>query len=174
MTPGASDPRLYRPHVARNRQPILDVLRRVLPQTGLVLEIASGSGEHAIHFAAALPHLSWQPTDLDAEALASIAAHHTESGVANVLAPLALDVTARRWPVECADAIVCINMIHISPWSASEGLVAVRRARLLLAAFFTSMAPTASAASTPRRAIVRLTAGCGRRMRAGACAISMT
>jgi len=90
-----------------------------------LLHAPAGRGIDAeIHFAAALPHLSWQPTDLDAEALASIAAHHTESGVANVLAPLALDVTARRWPVECADAIVCINMIHISPWSASEGLVA--------------------------------------------------
>ncbi len=119
-----SDPRIYRPHVARNREPILDVLRRVLPGHGLVLEVASGSGEHAAYFAAHLPALSWQPSDPDPAALASIAAHRATAGMPNLLAPLLLDVSASRWPVERADAIVCNNMIHISPWSACEGLMA--------------------------------------------------
>jgi len=119
-----SDPRLYYPHVARNRDPILDVLRRVLPQHGLVLEIASGSGEHVAYFAARMPSLSWQPTDPDATALASIAAHRQAANAPNLLAPLRLDVTAETWPVARADAIVCNNMIHIAPWAATEGLIA--------------------------------------------------
>jgi SAM-dependent methyltransferase len=119
-----SDPRQYRPHVARNREPILDVLKRVLPQRGLVLEIASGSGEHAAYFAQALPSLTWQPSDPDASALSSIAAHRDDVGLANLLAPLHLDVTAAAWPVGHADAILCCNMIHISPWAACEGLMA--------------------------------------------------
>lgn len=119
-----ADPRLYRPHVARNREPILDVLRRVLPAQGLVLEVASGSGEHAAYFAQHLPTLSWQPSDPDPAALASIAAHRAAVGVPNLLAPLHLDVTSAPWPVERADAIVCNNMIHISPWAATEGLLA--------------------------------------------------
>jgi SAM-dependent methyltransferase len=122
--PEAPDPRLYRPHVARNREPILAVLRRVLPAQGLALEIASGSGEHAIYFAQQLPALTWQPSDPDAEALASIAAHRAAAGVPNVLAPLRLDVTAEPWPLERAEAIVCNNMIHIAPWAAAEGLFA--------------------------------------------------
>jgi SAM-dependent methyltransferase len=119
-----SDPRLYRPHVARNRDPILDVLRRVLPPCGTVLEIASGSGEHAAYFAKELPSLIWQPTDPDTRALSSIAAHRADANAANLLAPLQLDVTSARWPVERADAVMCNNMIHISPWAASEGLMA--------------------------------------------------
>jgi hypothetical protein len=119
-----SDPRLYHPHVARNRAAILDVLRRVLPPRGLVLEIAGGSGEHAAYFAKELPSLLWQPTDPDAQALASIAAHRTAADAANLLSPLYLDVTAKHWPVERADALVCNNMIHITPWAVSEGLMA--------------------------------------------------
>lgn len=118
------DPRIYRPYVARNRDPILDVLRRVLPGQGLVLEVASGSGEHAAYFAAHLPALTWQPSDPDPEALASIAAHRAAAGTPNLLAPLQLDVSAARWPVERADAVICNNIIHISPWSACEGLMA--------------------------------------------------
>jgi SAM-dependent methyltransferase len=114
---------LTSPSTARNREPILAVLRRVLPARGTVLEIASGTGEHAVHCAAALPGLSWQPTDREAEALASIAAHRAEAGLPNLLAPLALDVTAPLWPVRRADAIVAINMIHIAPWRAAEGLM---------------------------------------------------
>ena len=119
-----SDPRLYHPHVARNREPILDVLRRVLPARGLVLEVASGSGEHAAFFANGLRSVSWQPSDMDAKALASVAAFQANSGAPNLLAPLRLDVTAAQWPIERADAIVNCNMIHISPWAACEGLIA--------------------------------------------------
>jgi len=122
--PDASDPRQYRAHVIRNRDPILDVLRRVLPAHGLILEIASGSGEHGAYFAKALPALNWQPSDPEALALASIASHRAAAGAANLLAPLRLDVTSARWPVERADAIVCNNMIHIAPWQVSEGLMA--------------------------------------------------
>ena len=118
-----SDPRLYHPHVARNREPILDVLRRVLPARGLVLEVASGSGEHAAFFANGLPSVSWQPSDMDAKALASVAAFQANSGAPNLLAPLRLDVTAAQWPIERADAIVNCNMIHISPWAACGGLI---------------------------------------------------
>jgi SAM-dependent methyltransferase len=119
-----SVPRLYRPHVARNRDPILDVLRHVLPPQGLVLEVASGSGEHAAYFAKGLPSLSWQPSDPDAVALASIAAHRTAADAPNLLPPLQLDATSAHWPIERAEAVVCINMIHISPWAATEGLIA--------------------------------------------------
>lgn len=115
---------LTSPSVARNRDPILTILRRVLPPTGTVLEIASGTGEHALHFAAALPYLTWQPTEQDEHALNSIAAHRVASGVSNLLAPLRLDAAAPDWPVERADAIVAINMIHISPWRATQGLMA--------------------------------------------------
>jgi SAM-dependent methyltransferase len=118
------DPRLYYPHVARNREPIRDVLRRVLPRAGLVLEVASGSGEHVAYFAKELPALTWQPTDPDSAALASIAAHCAAAGAPNLLPPLRLDVMSEQWPVECADAVLCINMVHISPWAATEGLIA--------------------------------------------------
>ena len=110
--------------VARNRDPILEVLRRVLPLRGTVLEIASGTGEHAVHFSAALPGVIWRPSDRDAEALASIAAHRAQAKLPNLLAPVELDVTAGCWPVERADAIVAINMIHISPWASAQGLMA--------------------------------------------------
>jgi SAM-dependent methyltransferase len=123
----ASDPRLYHAHVARNREPILAVLKRVLPPAGLVLEVASGSGEHAVFFAKGLPALSWQPTDPDVGALASIAAHRAAAQAPNLLAPVRLDATAERWPVERADAVVCNNMIHITPWAVSEGLIAGAR-----------------------------------------------
>lgn len=115
---------LTAPSVARNRDPILAVLRRVLPQAGLVLEVASGTGEHAVYFAAALPHLTWQPTDPDAQARKSIAAHRAASGLSNLLAPLALDAADPVWPIDQADAIVAINMVHISPWRATQGLMA--------------------------------------------------
>jgi len=120
----ASDPRLHHPHVARNREPILEVLRRVLPPSGLGLEVASGSGEHAAFFAKGLPSVAWQPTDVDARVLASIAAFRANSGASNLLAPVRLDVTWAHWPVDRANAIVCCNMIHISPWTATEGLMA--------------------------------------------------
>ncbi|KAB0264165.1 DUF938 domain-containing protein [Microvirga brassicacearum] len=122
----ASDPHvlLTSPSVARNREPILEILHRVLPKSGVVLEIASGTGEHAVYFAAALPHLRWQPTDRDERALKSIAAHRAISGLPNLLAPLVLDAAEVEWPVRHADAIVAINMVHISPWRATQGLMA--------------------------------------------------
>lgn len=117
------DARRHAPATARNREPILAILRDVLPTVGTVLEVASGSGEHAIHFSAALPGLSWQPSDPDADALASIAAWRAAEGPGNMLAPVQLDASASAWPVDAADAIVCINMIHISPWDATLGLI---------------------------------------------------
>jgi len=114
------------PHVppasARNAEPILGVLRRVLPASGLVLEIASGAGYHAAVFADAFPNLTWQPSDPDPEALTRIAENRDAAQRPNLQAPMQLDVTARPWPVRHADAVVCINMIHISPWSATENL----------------------------------------------------
>jgi hypothetical protein len=117
------DKRIYAPATQRNRDVILDVLRKILPPSGLVLEIASGSGEHDVHFAQSLPRLTFQPTDPTQDALASIAAWIAAAQVANVLAPLRLDVTAQPWPVQSADAVLCINMIHISPWGATIGLM---------------------------------------------------
>lgn len=115
--------RLTAPATARNRDPILDVLRPLLPASGLVLEVASGSGEHAVHFARALPRLDWQPSDPSADARASIAAWRAAEGLANLRPPLALDVLAEPWPIDRADALLCINMIHISPWAATEALM---------------------------------------------------
>jgi SAM-dependent methyltransferase len=115
--------KLESPATARNREPIADVLARFLPSQGLVLEIASGSGEHAVHFAKRFSSLHWQPTDQDPRALASIAAYQAEAGLPNLLPPLELDVTRTPWPLaHDADAIVCINMIHISPIEAMEQL----------------------------------------------------
>jgi SAM-dependent methyltransferase len=113
------------PSTARNRDPILAVLKTCLPPQGLVLEIAAGAGEHAVYNAAALPGLQWQPTDPAPDALASIAAWRAWTGLPNLLEPLRLDAAdPDNWPVERADAIVNINMIHISPWAATLGLMA--------------------------------------------------
>jgi SAM-dependent methyltransferase len=129
--PGLSnEDALTAPAVARNREPILAVLRRVLPARGTVLEIASGTGEHAVHFAGGLPHLTWQPSDREPKALRSIAAHRAATQLPNLLLPLALDASEPAWPLDHADAVVSINMIHISPWAAAEGLMA-GAARLL-------------------------------------------
>ncbi|HWT07787.1 MAG TPA: DUF938 domain-containing protein [Roseomonas sp.] len=117
------DPRRFAPAAARNRDAILDAIRGHLPAAGLVLEVASGSGEHAIHFAAALPGLTFQPSDPDAAARASIDAWVAASGLPNIRPALAIDAAAPGWPVAVADAVVCINMIHIAPWAAAEGLV---------------------------------------------------
>jgi SAM-dependent methyltransferase len=112
------------PSTARNRDPILEALKPRLPARGLVLEIAAGAGEHAAYNAAALPGLEWLPTDPDDEALASIAAWRDHAALPNLLAPLRLDASdPDRWPVDRADVVVNINMIHISPWAATEGLM---------------------------------------------------
>ncbi|MGE0773581.1 MAG: DUF938 domain-containing protein [Sphingomonadaceae bacterium] len=112
------------PAALRNREPILEVLRAALPPQGLVLEIASGTGEHVTYFAEALPDLEWQPSDPQADARSSIAAWTEAKPLTNVRAPLALDVHHRPWPVDDVAAIMCINMVHISPWSATEALMA--------------------------------------------------
>ena len=118
----------HAPATARNRQPILEVLQPHLPATGLVLEVASGSGEHVVHYAEALPDLTFQPSDPDETARASIDAWAADH--ANVRPALALDAAASAWPIERADAVLCCNMIHIAPWEAAIGLVA-GAARLL-------------------------------------------
>lgn len=111
------------PAAARNRDPIADVLAEELPRSGAVLEIASGTGEHILHFAQRFPDLTWQPSDPDAQARASIAAWMADEPRPNLLPPLALDASSQDWPVAQADAIICINMIHISPVSATRGLL---------------------------------------------------
>lgn len=118
-----ADARKHFPATARNRDPILAVLRRVLPERGAVLEVASGSGEHAVYFGAALPGLEWQTTDLDADNRASITAWIAASGLRNVHMPLILDASEPPWPVSEADAVVCVNMIHIAPFDACLGLL---------------------------------------------------
>jgi cyclopropane fatty-acyl-phospholipid synthase-like methyltransferase len=124
------DSRGFAPATARNRDPILAVLVRVIPAGARVLEIASGTGEHAIYFAARLPGVSWQPSDPSPDARASIDAWRAQSCVDNVATAIELDVTKRPWPVEQFDALVCINMIHISPWAACEALFAEAPAHL--------------------------------------------
>lgn len=121
MPPPPPDPRREAPAVARNRAAILDVLRLVLPPAGLALEVASGSGEHCACFATALPALAFQPSDPSPESRASIDAWC--AGLANVRPALALDASADAWPVDRADAVLCINMAHIAAWAATSGLL---------------------------------------------------
>lgn len=118
------DPRRYAPATARNRDPILAVLRDILPQTGTVLEVASGTGEHVAWFAAAFPGLTFQPSERTAELLSSIAAHAGDAGCSNIRPALHLDVTTvDPWPVKTVDAAYNCNMIHIAPWTVAEGLM---------------------------------------------------
>lgn len=144
----ASGTRRSAPAASRNREPIAQVLREWLPSSGLVLEIASGTGEHAAYFAEAFPEIEWQPSDIHADALASIAAWREESGLRNLRPPLVLDAASADWPIDGADAVLSIkmdsdscdeqktagssgffdvvlnlNMVHISPWSAALGLL---------------------------------------------------
>ena len=121
---GGSDAKRHAPATLRNRDAIAAVLAEWLPATGTVLEVASGSGEHIVHFAATFPALDWQPSDPDPAGLVSIAAWCADAGLANIAPPLALDASAGEWPIEYADAILCINMVHISPWAATLGLLA--------------------------------------------------
>ena len=111
------------PAAQRNREPIAAVLEEWLPPSGLVLEVASGSGEHAVHCARRFPHLEWQPSDPDPSALASIEAWLADAGPGNVRQPVILDAAAATWPIERADAVLNINMVHISPWAAALGLL---------------------------------------------------
>jgi SAM-dependent methyltransferase len=114
---------LESPAAERNKQPILEVLEPRLPASGTVLEIASGTGQHVVHFARALPRLSWQPSDFDADLLAAASARIAAASLDNVRSPLVLDVCSDVWPLRSVDAVVCINMIHIAPWAATIGLM---------------------------------------------------
>ncbi len=125
-----TDARAHAPATLRNREPILDRLRLELPARGTVLEVASGSGEHAVHFAQALAPLVWQPSDPDAAARRSIAAWAETVRLPNLAPPLDLDAAAPVWPIDRADAVVAINLLHISPWRVALGLLA-GAARLL-------------------------------------------
>ena len=118
-----SDARRYAPATLRNREAILAVLARALPPRGLVLEVASGSGEHVVHFAAALPALEFQPSDPDPASRASIDAWAADASLPNLRPALALDAESEIWPLAAADAVLCINMIHIAPWRACRGLI---------------------------------------------------
>jgi hypothetical protein len=118
-----SEDRQYAPATLRNRDSIVDALRDVLPTTGVILEVASGSGEHVVHFARNFPSLIFQLSDPDQDALLSIAAWVKATGVTNVHAPIALDAMHSVWPIASADGIICINMIHIAPWEATLGLM---------------------------------------------------
>ncbi|MDR7104029.1 DUF938 domain-containing protein [Croceicoccus sp. BE223] len=119
---GAGEGRQHAPATLRNRDAIAAVLSGVLPGSGTVLEIASGTGEHAVHFARLFPHLSWQPSDHDAAAITSIAAWRAEAGSENLLPPLRIDLLKEGWPIATADAVFCANMTHIAPWPATLGL----------------------------------------------------
>jgi SAM-dependent methyltransferase len=119
----SADGRLFSPSAERNRQPIAEELSRVLPQSGLVLEVGSGTGQHAVHFARVMPHLIWQPSEQDADCLRSVAAWVATEARPNVRSPVYLDINAERWPIDAADAVVSINLIHIAPWSATQALL---------------------------------------------------
>lgn len=116
------DGRWFTGSVERNKDPILDVLQRVLPHTGLILEIGSGTGQHVAHFAKALPGLSWQPSDPDDELRQSIRSWTQSESLDNVRAPINLEVCSLPWPVTRADAVLSINMIHVAPWAATQAL----------------------------------------------------
>lgn len=110
------------PAAERNKTPILEVLREQLPADGLALEVACGTGQHADHFSAALPGLQWQPSDPDAAAVATTAARVAAANRQNLRPPLRLDVHDQPWPVASFDALLCINLLHIAPWTATEAL----------------------------------------------------
>ena len=122
--PAAADARRSAPAALRNREPIADVLADWLPSAGTVLEVASGTGEHAVWFAERFPNLTWQPSDTHPDAQASIDAWRKASGLSNIAEPLTINASSRDWPIERANAVLNINMAHISPWAASLGLIA--------------------------------------------------
>jgi hypothetical protein len=121
--PAAADERRSAPAALRNREPIAEVLAEWLPKSGLVLEIASGSGEHALFFAERFKHLEWQPSDAHPDALASIAGWRAAADLPNLREPLEIDAASPEWPVGEADALLNINMVHISPWASALGLL---------------------------------------------------
>jgi len=147
---GSRPPLPESPAARRNKGPILEVLKRVLPESGAVLEIASGTGEHVVHFAEALPGLVFQPAEMDPAALGVLRLRRDRAKLPNIAPPLVLDVREPTWPVTRADAVLCINMIHIAPWTAAIGLLRGAAAVLprggplvLYGPFFRADAPTA-------------------------------
>ena len=123
--PAGGNARRSAPAALRNCDPIAEVLREWLPDAGLVLEVASGTGQHSVYFAEAFPRLEWQPSDMNGDALGSIAAWREESGLPNVRSPIVIDASKpAEWPDEAADVVLNINMAHISPWDAALGLIA--------------------------------------------------
>lgn len=127
---GTGEAKRHAPATARNRDAIASVIGKYLPKTGTILEIASGTGEHLVHFARTFPQLLWQPSDYDQAGLASINAWASDSGLDNILPPIRIDAASTDWPIEQADGILCINMIHISPWEATMGLISGSASRL--------------------------------------------
>lgn len=121
--PAGADARRSAPAAGRNREPIAEVLGEWLPASGLVLELASGTGEHAIFFAGRFPDLEWQPSDVHPHAIQSIAAWGASAGLPNLRPPVMLDAASPDWPIERAAALLSINMVHISPWSSALGLL---------------------------------------------------
>ena len=122
--PAGANERRSAPAALRNREPIAEMLAEWLPKSGTVLEVASGTGEHAIWFAERFPNLEWQPSDTHPDALTSIAAWRDSAGLFNVREPVVIDASSDDWPVASADAVLNINMAHISPWAVSLGLIA--------------------------------------------------
>jgi hypothetical protein len=123
LTEGSVAGLLESPSADRNKEPILAAIRPRLPASGVVVEIASGTGQHIVHFAREVPGLTWQPTDADNELRAAAGERIRMAGLSNVRAPLPLDVLASDWPAIAASAMVCINMLHVAPWAATEGLM---------------------------------------------------
>src|SRR4051812_25164323 len=171
MSPAADVP-LTAPAAERNKGPILTVLKHVLPESGWVLEIASGTGQHVVHFAQGMPRLTWQPSDPDPELRASIRAWIAKTSLSNVRAPLDLDVQNPPWPVEMADAVVCINMIHIAPWTATTALMAGASRLLSNLGVLSSTGHTRPTGGTRAQAIKPSTGNFGRATRTGVFATS--
>jgi Protein of unknown function (DUF938) len=167
-----TDRRQYAPATVRNRDFILDVLRDVLPLTGVILEIASGSGEHVLHFARNFPSLAFQPSDPEPDALRSISAWVKDAQVTNVRAPIVLDASQSPWPLASADCIICINMVHISPWNTTVGLIGVRLRYFLQGRRFICMAPINAKGSQRPRATKHLTRTFAIATRPGVCETS--
>ena len=169
----SSSDRLFSPSAERNKGPISEVLSQVLPDRGVVLEVGSGSGQHVVQFARAMPKLVWQPSERDADCLRSITAWLAVEALSNVRPPLHLDVNALPWPVESAAALVCINMVHITPWSAARACfwrqIIVERRRPSV-----STDLSRGMAGIPRRATGILMRSYAARTPNGAFAISLT
>ena len=166
------DGRWFTASAERNKGPILALLERILPRTGLVLEIGSGTGQHVAHFARALPELNWQPSDADASFRESIQSWVRRENLGNVHAPVDLDVCRFPWPAAHADAVLCINMIHVAPWAATEALLTGAKDVLGDGGVLFLYGPIAASAAIPHRATRRSIPNCGRATPLGGCVIS--